>query len=101
MSFLNSFIIQLLGRKPSFACSVCGKTGGMFLKGGSIDKGQFMVVGKAESGHLILECVDCRRRFYFDPISGREEQFKEGMMGDMLDFFAKQELKEKQSKNNK
>jgi len=70
----------------------------MFLEGGNIDKGQFKTVGKAESGHLILECVDCKRRFYFDPISGKEEQFKEGMMGDMLDFFGKEELKEKHSK---
>lgn len=95
MSLLNSFIFQLFGRKPVFKCSVCGKSGKMFVESGVVNKGQFKTVGKAKSGHIILECVDCKRRFYFDPISGGEEQFNSGVMGDLLDFVAKEELKEK------
>jgi len=75
---------------------VCGKSGKMFVEGGVVGKGQFKAVGKAEGGHIILECVDCKRRFYFDPIFGREIQLKGGVMGDMLDFVAKEELKEKE-----
>lgn len=95
MSLLNSFVFQLFGRKPVFKCSVCGKSGRMFVEGGTVDVGQFKAVGKAESGHIILECVDCKRRFYFDPIFGREIQFKGGAMGDLLDFIVKGEMMDK------
>ena len=94
MSLLNSFIFQLFGRKPVFKCSVCGKTGKMFVESDVVGNGQFKAVGKAKSGHIILECIDCKRRFYFDPIFGGETLFKSGAMGDLLDFVAKEELKE-------
>ncbi len=68
----------------------------MFLKSVAVNKGQFKTVGKNESGHLILECVDCSRRFFYDPISGAETWQEEGAMGGMLDFMAKEEMKEKQ-----
>ena len=93
MSLLNSFIFQLFGRKPVFKCSVCGKSGKMFVESGAVDKEQFKAVGKGKSGHIILECIDCKRRFYFDPILGREILFKSGAIGDLLDFAANEELK--------
>ena len=79
-----------------FTCSVCKKSGHMYLEGGVIGVGQFKTIGKAEQGHLILECKDCKRRFYFDPIFGKEIKITGGVIGDTLDFFAQQELTEKQ-----
>ena len=68
----------------------------MYLEAGAANKDRFKIVGKKEGGHLILECISCTRRFFFDPITGNEEWNKEGIMGDMLDFMAREEMKEKQ-----
>jgi hypothetical protein len=68
MSFLNSYWFQLLGRRPVFVCRSCGKRGGMFMKSGVQNIGQFEVISKQESGHLLLECSSCTRRFEYDPI---------------------------------
>lgn len=96
-SFLNSFWFQLLGRKPSFTCRICGKRGGIFMKNGVQNVGQFEIVGRRESGHMILECADRSRRFDFDPNSGGENWHEIGVMGDMLNFVANEVLKDKQA----
>ncbi len=67
----------------------------MFLKGGAQNEGQFQAVGKNKEGGLILKCKDCERRFWFDPITGSEQTFSSGMMGDFLDFVAKKTKEEK------
>lgn len=69
----------------------------MFMKSGVRNAGQFEVVGKRESGHLLLECADCTRRFDYDPMSGVENWHTVGMGGDLADFIAREVLAEKQN----